>query len=482
MISRIHMKFSGIATRWRSSSPTRRACFLGCCSAAVFVLVNWHNYVTDYTPLALIPVSVWRAGTTNLDLYRHYYESLPATARYAFIDSQGHLFAMKPIFVSLLALPWYLPPVLSGVPTEAVDFWIAWGRLAAAILTGISVSLSYIAIQRWTDETGAVALTLMMAFGTGVWTTVGQTLTYHAGAILCVSALVLALKDFPLTWGRASWVGFLTGATVGMRPTAVILVLPLVVFMCRTAVLPCWKTRLSGFAGIIVVPLLNALMNAHAFGHWYATGYAPGEIDRWTTPVAEGALGLLVAPNSGLFMQSPFMILAVVGGWVAWRTKSLPGRGLLCAFSSCFVVYLLLFARWHDWQGGLTFATRMLSEGYPLLLPLTAVGWNRLRHEPWATRMFVISAVWSVLYQIIGIATFDRVSLDNPPHLPWQPMHHFFLLYALRFGIWTTLLAVTITIAQLCVCIGSAVYVLAPFFLTPPQACSVHGSKLSTIS
>src|SRR5205807_1214344 len=102
--------------------------------------------------------------------------------------------------------------------------------------------------------------------------------------------------------------------------------------------------------------------------------------ESWRTYWPEGAAGLLIAPNSGLFVQSPFTLLALVGGWVVWRSRgSVREAGLLRIYTICFVAYWALFAKWHDWQGGLTFTTRMLSEGYPLWMPLVLVGWDRLR-------------------------------------------------------------------------------------------------------
>ena len=77
----------------------------------------------------------------------------------------------------------------------------------------------------------------------------------------------------------------------------------------------------------MILPLINAYLNARQFGHWYSTGYPPEEVDRWTTPLGEGALGLFFAPNMGLLVQSPLLFLALVGGWVVWRKRTVPQYG-----------------------------------------------------------------------------------------------------------------------------------------------------------
>ena len=49
--------------------------------------------------------------------------------RYPFtLGTDGHWYPRKSLFASLLVVPFYLPPVLCGVPTENVAFWLAWSQ------------------------------------------------------------------------------------------------------------------------------------------------------------------------------------------------------------------------------------------------------------------------------------------------------------------------------------------------------------------
>src|SRR5437899_603838 len=83
-----------------------------------------------------------------------------------------------------------------------------------------------------------------------IWRIVGQTLSPHLGAVLCTSALVLQLRDFPLSARKAAWVGFLAGATVVMRPPTGMLLLPLGIYLQLPGLLDGWKARLGSCAGI----------------------------------------------------------------------------------------------------------------------------------------------------------------------------------------------------------------------------------------
>jgi hypothetical protein len=481
--------FLGIAQRWQAASPVRRAGVLACFCATLFVLVNWHDFAVDTIPQALVPVRLWRAGTCNLDSYRYLYEALrPTEQAYPFTESQGHLYPRNPVFVSLLVSPLYLPPVALGVPSDARDpgwfpgkllcralvdpsevhrFWIAWARLCAAACTGFAVALSYLTVRRWGDEAASLGLTLLLAFGTCMWTTVAQTIYDHLGAVVCVAALAFVLRDFPLPPWRAGLAAFLAGAAIGMRPTTVVLLFPLGVYLfCWPGRLAGWKARVLTVAGILIVPLCNALLNLWMFGAWYKTGYSDDSVNRWTTPVWEGALGLLLAPNSGLLLQSPFTILALVGGWAAWRTPTLRERGLLCAYTLCFISYWLLYARWYDWHGIIP-SSRMLCDGYPLWMPLAVVGWNRLRRRPGSVALVTAAGVWSVMYHIVGIAVFaDLFQIKPPPqHVPWQPRHHFWVEHVAHFGLLPTLNGIALTLLQFGLCAAATGYILVRFML-----------------
>ncbi|OAI41719.1 hypothetical protein AYO40_02400 [Planctomycetaceae bacterium SCGC AG-212-D15] len=435
--------------RWQSTTDGRRALTLGIFCAAMFVLVNWRGYHQDVVPLAFAPVSMIRYGTVSLEPFRPYYDGLvaenPNADRWAWSESNGRLYSEKSMFVSMLAVPFYLPPVLAGVPTDDYRVWIAWGRLVAAALTGLTVSLVYLTLRRRGEVVSSTAFALLFAFGTCVWTIIGQTLYDHE-AVLFVAVVAWLLHDFPLPPGRIFLAALAAGAAVVLRPCTVVLLFPLGLYLLIPGRLAGWRGYLAAFAGILPFPLLMALANTLVFGAWYSTGYPPSQYrGSWRALWPEGAAGLLIAPNSGLFIQSPFLLLAVVGAWVAWgRSAPVSDRGLLRAYSLCFVSYWALFAKWHDWQGGLTFTSRMLSEGYPLWMPLVMVGWNHLRRFGWALRATAIAGAWSFLYELVNITTFDRTNPLNAPHLPWTVQDHFFVVHWRVFGAAETLRSVLI--------------------------------------
>jgi hypothetical protein len=463
---------------WLLTTDMRRALGLGIFCAAMFVLVNWRGYVQDVVPLAFTPVSICRYGTVNLDAYQDYYDDLPLSSRWPWTRSEynGHLYSEKSMFVSILVAPFYLPPVLAGVPTESYEFWISWGWLAAAGLTGLTVSISYLTLRRWLEILPATAFSLMLAFGTCLWTIIGQKLYDHQ-AVLFVATMAWLLHDFPLSPRRAFFAALMAGTAVVLRPACVVLLFPVGLYMLLPGRLAGWRGYVAAFAGVLALPLLMAVANTICFGNWYSTGYPPSEYrDRWSSFWPVGAAGLMIAPNSGLFVQSPFMGLALLGAWVVWFShEPVRERSVLRAYTLCLLAHWALMAKWHDWQGGLTFTTRMLSEGYPLMMTLVAVGWLRIRAQRWAVPSVACAGVWAVLYELFNLATFDETAKLNTLHLPWTVMDHFFVVHVVNFGVVATVKAVAIHVALFIACAGVLVVAMRPFVLTQPKSVGTAG-------
>lgn len=456
--------------RWQAASDVRRGCFITAFCAVLFVAVNWRNYAVDTISQALVPVRLCRDGRLDLNAYRALYEDLKADGKgYSFAEANGHLYPRNSLFVSILVAPLYLPPVLAGVPTDAIRFWIAWGRLCAALGTGVAMGLLYLALRRRGSPAAALGIALLVAFGTSIWTAVGQSLYDHLGTVLCTSALAVVLRDVPLSPRRAALAAFLMGAAVGMRPTTVVLLFPIGVYLFFWPnVLAGWKARLAAVGGILIVPLANVLLNVSCFGHWNQTGYSAAESDRWTSPIWQGAIGQLLAPNVGLFVQSPFTLLAVVGAWAAWRTPGLKDRGVLLGYAFGFVCYWLMYSHWYAWDGGLGISGRLLCDGYPLWAGLALVGWNAIRDRRFAVILVAAAGAWAVLYHLVGISVFDRVSELKLPSSPWRPEDHFIVAHVKHSGLWATLRAVALTAALFCGVAVTTVYVLARVFLPEP--------------
>jgi hypothetical protein len=133
-----------------------------------------------------------------------------------------------------------------------------------------------------------------------------------------------------------------------------------------------FSVRGSWFVGLLPGVALVLGYNVARFGTPLATGYGD-ESSAFTTPLLAGMYGLLMSPGKSLFLYAPPALLALPGAWRLWqrqRTTTL----LLMALVGAHVV---LYAPWHDWDGGGVWGPRLLLPIVPLLVALAAPVFGR---------------------------------------------------------------------------------------------------------
>jgi hypothetical protein len=102
--------------------------------------------------------------------------------------------------------------------------------------------------------------------------------------------------------------------------------------------------------------------NLARFGSLIETGYG-SEIALFTTPFLEGARGLLLSPGRGLLPYFPLVLIGLASAPASWR-RSPVWSGFTWA---CLATLVMLYARWHGWDGGWCWGPRFLVPVLPLL-------------------------------------------------------------------------------------------------------------------
>ena len=176
-----------------------------------------------------------------------------------------------------------------------------------------------------------------------------------------------------------------------------------------------------------------ALMFAYnqlRFGSPFTTGYGE-QVSAWTTPFLEGIYGLLLSPGRGLLVFCPLVLLAAAAG-PALRRRAPRVHDFAWL---TLLTLVLLYARWHMWEGGWCWGPRFLLPALPLLA-LGVAAWVDAPPRPLLARAGAAVAGLSLLAALNGnLVNFHdyhqwmkRYSYDHPEALADIGGDHYYAL------------------------------------------------------
>jgi hypothetical protein len=116
---------------------------------------------------------------------------------------------------------------------------------------------------------------------------------------------------------------------------------------------------------LILTLAILGVFNALRFGSPFASGYPSWE--RFTHPLLVGVWGLLFSSEKGLFAYNPVLIVSLLAFPLFWRRH----RSEALVILAIAALHILVYARWHDWRGGVAWGPRFLVPLLPfLILPM----------------------------------------------------------------------------------------------------------------
>ena len=115
---------------------------------------------------------------------------------------------------------------------------------------------------------------------------------------------------------------------------------------------------------LAVAAAVTVAYNLYRFADPLQFGYKEPVDPGFTTPLLEGAGGLLLSPEKSIVLFAPAVVLAPLALVALWRRARLVAALLLALFAATFV----LAATWHSWQGGWSWGPRLVIPGVVLLL------------------------------------------------------------------------------------------------------------------
>lgn len=333
-------------------------------------------------------------GDVDLDRY-------PRVSRpgYFTIERDDHLYSIYGTGVSVVAAPVYVVLARTGASQGLLQGAVAIPFAAAAIV------LMYVLLSRLVDGRLAVAGAILFGFGTTMWPLASMALFQHAPvAVFQLIGLIGLFSDRPRSPVVAG-VGFAAAAFI--RPTTAIgFGLVGLYYLTRG------KRPTIGYAMGSVVPIAGMLIqNRWIWGTWLTGGYSRSGV-AFDADMPSALWGLTLGWWRGIFVYSPFLVLAVAGWVLAVRRLGGDVERKLVVLGLAVVTTVLFYSRWSTWHNGSNqFGYRYLLDVVPFMVLLVAYAVARsIRLRTYAIPLATIS----LLTMTFG-ATPDGFGLDGDP-------------------------------------------------------------------
>jgi len=314
----------------------------------------------DTRPARHLPVSILIDGDFYLDEFSSEYE---VTGRHAVRLVRGHLVSSYPVGAPILALPFYVPPLLLGLQRDRPTLETL-EKISATGIVMLSATFVLLFLLRLTTPGASLVITAVYALGTSSFSVSSQALWQHGPGQLAVAASLYCLVRGSETRYWLALAGFPMAFAALCRPTNVLLVAPLALYVLVRH--PRW------FPGLVACGLPVGFFilwyNLSYLGTAFYSQFEPGRDELWRTPFWEGLAGLLISPGRGLFVYSPILLLSILGFARSWRARTGDNIGFaLLRYSSVGVLCVVLaHSRWWSWWGGLCYGPRLLADTLPV--------------------------------------------------------------------------------------------------------------------
>ncbi len=336
--------------------------------------------------------------------------------------SKGHMYSNKAPGSSLLVAPVYaVVSWISGPPSLAASMWLC--RVVAGVIPALLfLWLLWGFLARFTPDP-AVRRLVVIAYALGSLAMTYAILYYsHQLSAICIAtawivAVDVAERKRSLYWMAA--VGFFAGAAPLVDYQAAFAGVPVAIYL----VVKLWSLpkrelakALAIAAGAAAIPIAILLWyHAVCFGSPWRTGYDATQT--FAHLHQQGFLGIselrgeafwgsFFTPDNGLFVLSPWLLVAIPGTVVLWRRDR--ASTLVCL--GVALIFILFISSISFWRGGWGVGPRYVTAMLPFWLPLVAAGF-----DAWRDRRLLTGALCGTIVSAVVIYTLSTVTFPYWP-------------------------------------------------------------------
>ncbi|MDD1682884.1 MAG: glycosyltransferase family 39 protein [Methanoregula sp.] len=380
----------------------------------VYIIYNTVSRMTmsgDTNPAAFLPLALILHQTVFFDAFIG--AGLGPNVAYAFPLVNGHYVSLFPIVTPVLITPVYFISYLLytvfQIPFDVTDIMIL-AKTSATIIAALSCVFFYLDGKELFSRKIALITALVYAFATSTWSVSSQALWQHGTVeLLLILMLYLVIKnEREQSRNTIIFLGLLSGLFLFNRPPDAVLLLPIIGYVV-------WHERknLPAYAISAVAAGLPFLVyNWTIFGNVFG-GYKQN-LDFFTFGFDSitNFIGLLIAPNVGLLVFSPVLVLSVFGYLKLDTISNLRIRQVLVYFGPAIVLEILVYSFFGLWETSVAFSygQRFLTGLIPVLAIFIGIVLNEffiVKPKIFKTRavqmVIVLLVVSSVIIQAIGV-------------------------------------------------------------------------------
>ncbi|MCG6925707.1 MAG: hypothetical protein LJF30_10385 [Acidobacteria bacterium] len=355
----------------------------------------WLTSADNISTMALGPV-VLRKGTIDLSSVPIYQKRrLP----YSGIRVGDRILPAFPLGTGLLSVPYVAVTELTLPGGDDDARARRRDKHLAALLTVATTVLFFLGVRSRHGETSALAVTLVFALATTVFSNTSQALWSITGALFLLSVALWLLLAPDASTGRALLAGLAVGGAFACRPTVLLAGGALAIFLWRR-----WPELLVYAFGVLISVGVTVLALHAVYGHPLG-GYGlinPG--NRWGDHLQEGLVGTLLSPSRGVLLFFPYLFL-LPWGLPSLRDDPRLRQTVLAASVASIAIYLVV-SGYDVWWGGKSVGPRLMTEVAPFLALLMLPVFRRWR-ELGRTRMaLAVTLALAVGTQVLSTYTY----------------------------------------------------------------------------
>lgn len=385
-----------------------------------YIIYNTVSRMTmsgDTNPAAFLPLTLILHQTVFFDAFIG--AGLGPNVAYAFPLVNGHYVSLFPIVTPILITPVYFVSymiyTIFQVPFDSMSIMIL-AKTCATIIAALSVVFVYLAGKELFPQKIALVTALVYAFATSTWSVSSQALWQHGTVeLLLILMIYLVIKnERERSRNYVIFLGLLSGLFVFNRPPDAVLLLPIIGYIVwyERQNLPVYAIS----AAATGLPFL--LYNFTIFGNIFG-GYKQN-LDFFTFSLASigNFFGLLIAPNVGLLVFSPVLVLSVYGYLKLSSLRDERVRQVLFVFGPVIVLEILVYSFFGLWETSVAYSygQRFLTGLVPVLAIFLGIALNELlKDKPGTSSAYLIRSciilliVLSVIIQATGVFLYPLI-------------------------------------------------------------------------